>query len=138
MLARLVLLLSCCSVGALQLAAVGGRSLAASTARTPASVAMQFGGKKKKMSAEEELEAKGYWSGEWVCADCGYIYEPGTTPAFEELRPRWKCPQCAGPRRRFVKKAGGVVARVDDSPLVLGTAAVALVTIGLVYVGLTL
>mgnify|MGYP002840082382 CR=1 FL=1 len=28
----------------------------------------------------------------------------GVTYAFEELRPRWKCPQCAGPRRRFVKK----------------------------------
>lgn len=98
---------------------------------------MQFGGGKKK-SVEDILEEKGYWPGEWVCADCGYIYEPGTEPPFEELRARWKCPQCAGPRRRFVKKAGGVVAAVDDSPLLVGTAAVAVVTAALVYIGLTL
>ena len=36
---------------------------------------------------------------------------PGTSPPFEELRKGWKCPQCAGPRRRFVKKAGDMRAR---------------------------
>merc|ERR1719440_1459752 len=99
----LLVLLGCAFGDALQLAATpfGARPLAAT-------VAMQFG--KQKKSAEELLEEKGYWPGEWVCADCGYIYEPGTTPPFEELRARWKCPQCAGPRRRFVKKAGGIVA----------------------------
>merc|ERR1712216_1114517 len=97
---------------------------------------MQFG--KKKLSPEEKLEEMGYWPGEWVCADCGYIYEPGTNPPFEELRGGWKCPQCAGPRRRFVKKAGGVMAKVDDSPLLIGTAVAALVIVVLVYVGLTL
>ena len=61
----------------------------------------------------QKLEAMGYWPGEWLCADCGYIYEPGTSPAFEELRPGWKCPQCAGPRRRFVKKAGDMRARTS-------------------------
>ena len=119
-------------MGAAPLAAKG--LSVAPLART-AAVSMQFG--KQKKSAAELLEEKGYWPGEWVCADCGYIYEPGTTPAFEELRPRWKCPQCAGPRRRFVKKAGGVTASVDDSPLVLGTAFFALFTAGLVYFGLT-
>ena len=59
----------------------------------------------------QKLEAMGYWPGEWLCADCGYIYEPGTSPPFEELRKGWKCPQCAGPRRRFVKKAGDMRAR---------------------------
>ena len=59
----------------------------------------------------QKLEEMGYWPGEWLCADCGYIYEPGTSPPFEELRPGWKCPQCAGPRRRFVKKAGDMRAR---------------------------
>lgn len=75
---------------------------------------------------------------QWVCADCGYIYEPGTEPAFEELRQRWKCPQCAGPRRRFVKKAGGQYGALDDSPVLLGTAALALFTVLFVVVGLNL
>ena len=88
-------------------------------------------------SAAEKLEAKGYWAGEWVCGDCGYIYEPGTEPPFEELRPFWKCPQCAGPRRRFVKKAGGMEGKLNDAPLFAGLAATAVVIIGLAYVGLT-
>ena len=88
---------------------------AVATPRAAAPPAMQLFGKKK--TVEEILEEKGYWPGEWVCADCGYIYEPGTTPPFEELRARWKCPQCAGPRRRFVKKAGGQYGSIDDSPL---------------------
>jgi rubredoxin len=91
-----------------------------------------------KQSAEERLEELGYWPGEWVCADCGYIYEPGTRPAFEELRTGWKCPQCAGPRRRFVKKAGGVIAAVDDTPLLVGTLVSALILAGLTYLGLTI
>ena len=61
----------------------------------------------------QKLEEQGYWPGEWLCADCGYIYEPGTSPAFEELRAGWKCPQCAGPRRRFIKKAGDMRARMS-------------------------
>lgn len=93
---------------------------------------MQFG-KKKQLTLEE----KGYWAGEWVCADCGYIYEPNDAEPFEELRTRWKCPQCAGPRRRFVKKAGGMVGTVDDSALIYGTVGAGLLIIVLVYVGLT-
>merc|ERR1719450_1907034 len=92
---------------------------AAVSPRVPVQPAMQLFGPKK--TAEEILEEKGYWPGEWGCADCGYIYEPGTEPAFEELRPRWKCPQCAGPRRRFVKKAGSMVGTIDDSDLIYGT-----------------
>ena len=61
----------------------------------------------------QKLEEMGYWPGEWLCGDCGYIYEPGTSPPFEELRAGWKCPQCAGPRRRFVKKAGDMRARTS-------------------------
>ncbi len=71
-------------------------------------------------------------------ADCGYIYEPGTEPPFEELRPFWKCPQCAGPRRRFAKKAGGMVVGLDDTPIQIFTylslAAIAV----LLYQGLTI
>ena len=83
------------------------------------------------------LCARSFWPGEWVCADCGYIYEPGTVPAFEELRPRWKCPQCAGPRRRFVKKAGGQYGSIDDSPLYIGMGLSFAFIIVAVYLGLT-
>jgi rubredoxin len=49
----------------------------------------------------------GYWLGEWICADCGYIYgSRGEGQAFETLGRWYKCPQCAGPRRRFAKKLG--------------------------------
>lgn len=85
---------------------------------------------------EKKLEAKGYWAGEWVCADCGYIYESSSV-FFEELKGFWKCPQCAGPRRRFVKKAGGMTAQVDDSPLFIGMGAAVALIVGLVYVGLS-
>ena len=111
--------------------APGGAQPAAMSARA-ALPTMQFGSK-KKMTVEEKLEAKGYWAGEWVCADCGYIYEPGTEPPFEELRNFWKCPQCAGPRRRFVKKAGNMVGNLDDTPLIVGTAAGFLAIAGLAW-----
>merc|ERR1719331_815559 len=133
---RLLLLAAACAcASALSFSTPPGVRARAPAVRT-APVAMQMFGKKK--SPEEVLEAKGYWPGEWVCADCGYIYEPGTTPPFEELRQRWKCPQCAGPRRRFVKKAGGVMAKVDDSPLIVGTVLTGVVTAALVYLGLTI
>ena len=71
--------------------------------------------------SSQKLEEMGYWPGEWLCADCGYIYEPGTEPPFEELKKFWKCPQCAGPRRRFVKKAGSMCAVRVTSASVAGT-----------------
>ena len=36
---------------------------------------MVFGNKKSAaQKAEEEAKAAKYWQGEWVCKDCGYIY----------------------------------------------------------------
>merc|ERR1719440_1050922 len=128
-------LLVCFLVAPLEALALNARpasALRATAPRVSAPPAMQLFGKKK--TVEEVLEEKGYWPGEWVCADCGYIYEPGTTPAFEELRAKWKCPQCAGPRRRFVKKAGGMVGAVDDSALIYGTLAAGVTIIVLVYI----
>lgn len=131
----LTLLVAATTVEAFNLAAPATlRPAVASPVRS--SLTMQFGGKKK--TVEEVLEEKGYWAGEWVCADCGFIYEPGTAPPFEELRPRWKCPQCAGPRRRFVKKAGSMVGSVDDSALINGTIGAAILVITLVFVGLSI
>jgi len=118
---------------------LGTRPSLAVKPRVAASPQMQLFGIEfgEKKTPEEILEEKGYWPGEWVCADCGYIYEPGTTPAFEELRPRWKCPQCAGPRRRFVKKAGGQYGQVDDSPLFIGMGVSFFFIVAALYIGLT-
>eukprot|EP00419_Tripos_fusus_P087405 CAMPEP_0172864144 /NCGR_PEP_ID=MMETSP1075-20121228/79423_1 /TAXON_ID=2916 /ORGANISM="Ceratium fusus, Strain PA161109" /LENGTH=98 /DNA_ID=CAMNT_0013712951 /DNA_START=68 /DNA_END=360 /DNA_ORIENTATION=+ len=45
--------------------------------------------------------ADGYWEGEWICADCGYIYnERAFQSKFEDLQGGFKCPACAAPRRR--------------------------------------
>mmetsp|Transcript_4964 Transcript_4964/g.16614 ORF Transcript_4964/g.16614 Transcript_4964/m.16614 type:complete len:129 (+) Transcript_4964:1475-1861(+) len=82
-------------------------------------------------------EEKGYWPGEWVCADCGYIYAPSERVPFEELPRGFVCPQCAGPRRRFVKKAGDVVGSLDDSALTIGTIVGLVVVAGLLFVGLS-
>lgn len=39
------------------------------------SLNMVFGKKKTAaQKAEEEAKAAQYWQGEWVCKDCGYIY----------------------------------------------------------------
>ena len=39
------------------------------------SLNMVFGKKKTAaQKAEEEAKASMYWQGEWVCKDCGYIY----------------------------------------------------------------
>mmetsp|Transcript_36355 Transcript_36355/g.73949 ORF Transcript_36355/g.73949 Transcript_36355/m.73949 type:complete len:91 (-) Transcript_36355:152-424(-) len=42
---------------------------------TSTSLNMVFGNKKSAaQKAEEEAKAAKYWQGEWVCKDCGYIY----------------------------------------------------------------
>jgi rubrerythrin len=36
---------------------------------------MVFGNKKSAaQQAEEKAKAEKYWQGDWVCKDCGYIY----------------------------------------------------------------
>lgn len=90
------------------------------------------------MAAKKDIrEEKGYWPGEWVCADCGYIYAPTERIPFEEQPRGFVCPQCAGPRRRFVKKAGDVVGSLDDSQLVIGTVIGLVAVVGLLYVGMS-
>lgn len=42
---------------------------------------------------------KGYWEGEWICADCGYVYDrdiDGGGLYFEDLKKGFICPQCSG------------------------------------------
>ena len=59
---------------------------------------------------------------QWVCADCGYIYDPSIFGGlfFEEQTKGFKCPQCSGPRRRYAKKVGdkvGVTLDGGDGPI---------------------
>ena len=133
LLAMLLAAAATCSHALALSARPGAARVALATPRLAAPQMQMF----QQKSAEEILEAKGYWPGEWVCADCGYIYSPGTKPAFEELRTRWKCPQCAGPRRRFVKKAGDQYGSIDDSPLYIGMGlSVAFIVLS-IFIGLT-
>mmetsp|Transcript_5117 Transcript_5117/g.7075 ORF Transcript_5117/g.7075 Transcript_5117/m.7075 type:complete len:153 (+) Transcript_5117:67-525(+) len=76
---------------------------------------------KKQPAPEPEVE---YWEGEWICADCGYIYDRTDCGDFYfEQQPKgFKCPQCAGPRRRFAKKIGDKVGTTldgGDAPILL-------------------
>ena len=50
------------------------RIIATPTRSTPTSLSV-FGKKKTEaQKAQEAEEAAKYWQGEWVCKDCGYIY----------------------------------------------------------------
>merc|ERR1711966_394645 len=82
----------------------------------------------------------GYWLGEWVCADCGYIYgSRGESQPFETLGRWYKCPQCAGPRRRFAKKLGNNVGGASgDKEIVISTAIGAIAIIGAFILALNL
>ena len=60
--------------------------------------------KKLTLNAKPKVEAvpNGYWEGEWICADCGYIYDKdvdGGGLYFEELKKGFICPQCSAPRK---------------------------------------
>mmetsp|Transcript_5264 Transcript_5264/g.5403 ORF Transcript_5264/g.5403 Transcript_5264/m.5403 type:complete len:134 (-) Transcript_5264:196-597(-) len=95
----------------------------------------------KKTSAVEETPSE-YWQGEWVCADCGYIYdrfEDGGGLYFEELKRGFICPQCSAPRKRYAKKVGdqwGVTRDGGDFPIYATTflGLVATAWFALVYV----
>ena len=47
--------------------------------------------------SKETAATDGYWEGDWVCADCGYIYDidiDGDGQYFEEQKRGFICPQC--------------------------------------------
>ena len=87
-------------------------------------------------SASKIVSAKGkaddagsqYWQGDWVCADCGYIYDrdiDGGGKYFEEQKRGFICPQCSAPRKRYAKAVGdqwGVTRDGGDVPIYLWTA----------------
>ncbi|KAJ1435614.1 hypothetical protein B484DRAFT_325454 [Ochromonadaceae sp. CCMP2298] len=94
-----------------------------------------------KKPVVEETNSE-YWSGDWVCADCGYVYDrdiDGNGKYFEEQKKGFICPQCSAPRKRYAKKVGdqwGVTNDGGDLPIyaftLLGLAATA--WFSLVYV----
>jgi len=83
-----------------------------------------------------------YWQGDWVCADCGYVYDidyDGGGLYFEQQKKGFICPQCSAPRRRYAKKVGdqwGVTLDGGDFPIYITTFAGLAFTIwfALVYV----
>eukprot|EP00526_Cylindrotheca_closterium_P024372 CAMPEP_0113632212 /NCGR_PEP_ID=MMETSP0017_2-20120614/16740_1 /TAXON_ID=2856 /ORGANISM="Cylindrotheca closterium" /LENGTH=152 /DNA_ID=CAMNT_0000542753 /DNA_START=39 /DNA_END=497 /DNA_ORIENTATION=+ /assembly_acc=CAM_ASM_000147 len=84
-----------------------------------------FGKRKTKAQIEEEEAlAATYWQGEWVCKDCGYIYQKQECAGmfFEEQGAGFRCPQCSGPRRRYAKKVGdrvGTTLDGGDAPILI-------------------
>ena len=42
-------------------------------------------------------------SGKYVCAICGYVYDPAEHDGitFEDLPDDWKCPRCHQPKEKF-------------------------------------
>lgn len=68
-------------------------------------------------------ESSKYWQGDWVCADCGYVYDKdidGGGQYFEEMKKGFICPQCSAPRKRYAKKVGdewGVTRDGGDFPI---------------------
>eukprot|EP00566_Odontella_aurita_P027422 CAMPEP_0113556584 /NCGR_PEP_ID=MMETSP0015_2-20120614/17330_1 /TAXON_ID=2838 /ORGANISM="Odontella" /LENGTH=164 /DNA_ID=CAMNT_0000457941 /DNA_START=132 /DNA_END=626 /DNA_ORIENTATION=- /assembly_acc=CAM_ASM_000160 len=96
-----------------------------STSTTTTGLSMVFGNKKSAAAkAAEEEKASQFWQGDWVCKDCGYIYQRGECAGlyFEEQGPGFRCPQCSGPRRRYAKKVGDVVGTTldgGDAPILL-------------------
>lgn len=84
-----------------------------------------FGNKKTAATREADVaKAEKYWQGEWVCKDCGYIYNRAECAGmyFEEQGPGFRCPQCSGPRRRYAKKVGdrvGTTLDGGDAPILI-------------------
>eukprot|EP00419_Tripos_fusus_P028116 CAMPEP_0172712284 /NCGR_PEP_ID=MMETSP1074-20121228/61007_1 /TAXON_ID=2916 /ORGANISM="Ceratium fusus, Strain PA161109" /LENGTH=183 /DNA_ID=CAMNT_0013536187 /DNA_START=64 /DNA_END=615 /DNA_ORIENTATION=- len=85
-------------------------------------------------------EASAYWEGEWICADCGYIYNVRAFQSkFEDLKAGFKCPACAAPRRRFARKLGDKVGTSldgGDTPILIFSALALLVMLGCAYYAL--
>jgi len=78
------LLLLCGFSSAFQTPRAPVASIAGVVSSTSTTALNVFGSKKKKSAAEIEAESK-YWQGEWVCKDCGYIYNRVRLLAFSRF-----------------------------------------------------
>mmetsp|Transcript_7761 Transcript_7761/g.21641 ORF Transcript_7761/g.21641 Transcript_7761/m.21641 type:complete len:146 (+) Transcript_7761:153-590(+) len=119
----LVLLALCAALS--QAFTTAPKPTAAITTPSSPSALNVFGNKKSAAAKEAQaLEESKYWQGEWVCKDCGYIYNRAECAGmfFEEQGPGFRCPQCSGPRRRYAKKVGDVVGTTldgGDAPILI-------------------
>lgn len=127
------------SVFILQTAAFGIVGPGARVVRMPGSVTRVQGAGVGRTALTRSAVAKDddndYWQGEWICADCGYIYNRRECNGlyFEEQARGYKCPQCGAPRRRFAKKAGdkvGITNDGGDGPILVFSLLGAVLTIG--------
>merc|ERR1719265_1329706 len=94
-----------------------------------------------RMVCRKASATKEYWAGEWICADCGYIYNERAYGAskFEDQQMGFKCPMCAAPRRRFARKMGdkiGTTLDGGDGPILIFSAVALLVVIAIAYFSL--
>ena len=51
----------------------------------------------KLLAAKQDSIPEGYWEGDWVCADCGYVFDKdidGGGKYFEDQKKGFICPQC--------------------------------------------
>eukprot|EP00981_Chlorochromonas_danica_P015191 scaffold10764_cov159-Ochromonas_danica.AAC.45 len=74
-------------------------------------------------NVNDGVDTSQFWPGEWVCADCGYVYDrevDGNGLYFEQQPRGFICPQCSAPRKRYAKKVGdkwGVTRDGGDLPI---------------------
>ncbi|KAL7460054.1 hypothetical protein ACHAXS_000522 [Conticribra weissflogii] len=113
------------ATGSLGFAPTASRAVVAPRTAAVSTALGVFGNRKTEAQKAEEAEkAAKYWQGEWVCKDCGYIYNRAECAGmyFEEQGPGFRCPQCSGPRRRYAKKVGdrvGTTLDGGDAPILL-------------------
>jgi len=102
------------------LAKMSSNSIGSSSSSSSALLAK---GKGKEPAPALAPDGTEYWQGDWVCADCGYIYDidiDGGGLYFEQQKRGFICPQCSAPRKRYAKKVGdqwGVTRDGGDLPI---------------------
>ena len=80
-IASLILAIVCLSAAS----AFSVRPSVVSTVSGPSSTSLNvFGNRKSKAQKEEEVDSR-FWQGEWVCKDCGYIYNRVSSLLFTLL-----------------------------------------------------
>lgn len=98
-------------------------SIISSSSTSPSSQSSLITALYAKANSKTPAVPNDFWPGEWICADCGYIYDrdyDGGGLYFEELKKGFICPQCSAPRKRYAKKVGdtwGVTRDGGDLPI---------------------
>ena len=108
-----------------------GRAGVSSSASASGGLARLSGQEGVRSGSELQMsEVTEFWEGDWVCADCGYIYDAdiddpkGQGRPFELMVRGFICPQCSAPRKRYAKAVNGqwgVTNDGGDLPIYAGT-----------------